>query len=71
MIIFFLIYINDLTNNLKDNVKLFAGDISLFSEIWDTLKTANVLNHDLRTICKWAKQWKWFLTRIQLNKLRK
>ena len=71
MIIFFLIYINDPTNNLKSNVKLFAGDISLFSEICDPLKTANVLNHDLRTICKWTKQWKWFLTRIQLNKLRK
>ena len=48
--LFFLIYINDLTNNLKNNVKLFADDTYLFSEICDPLKTAYVLNHDLRTL---------------------
>ena len=33
--LFFLIYNDDLTNNLKRNVKLFADDNSLFSEICD------------------------------------
>ena len=48
--LFFLIYINDLTDNLNSNVKLFADDTSLFSEICDPLETANVLNNDLRKI---------------------
>ena len=56
--LFFLIYINDLTDNLSINVKLFADDTSLFSEICDPLETANVLNNDLRKIREWAEQWK-------------
>ena len=56
--LFFFIYINDLTNNLKSNVKLFADDTSLFSEICDPLETANVLNNDLKKIRKWGEQWK-------------
>ena len=46
--LFFLIDINDLTNNLNSNIKLFADDTSLFSEIWDPLETANVLSNDLK-----------------------
>ena len=56
--LFFPISINDLTNNLKNNVKLFANDTSLFSEICDPLETANVLNNDLRKLREWAEQWK-------------
>ena len=47
-----IIFPYDLTNNLKSNVKVFADQISLFSEIWDHLETANVLNNDLRKLCK-------------------
>ena len=42
------IYINDLANSLKSNMKLFADPTSLFSEICDPLEAANVLNNDLR-----------------------
>ena len=56
--LFFLIYINGVTNNLNSNVKLFTDDTSLFSEICDHLETANVLNNDLRKIWEWAEQWK-------------
>ena len=48
--LFFLIYINDLTDNLNSNVKLFADDTSSFSEICGSLETANVLNNNLRKI---------------------
>ena len=51
-IFFPYIYINDRTDNLNSNVKLFADDTSLFSEICDSLETANVLNNDLRKILK-------------------
>ena len=40
----FLIYINDLPNELKSNVKLFADDTSLFTIIKDKNESANVLN---------------------------
>ena len=56
-IIFSCSHINDLINNLKSNVKLFADDTSLFSEICNLLETANVLKMT-RKICEWAKQWK-------------
>ena len=48
--LFLLIYINDLTDNLSSNVKLFADDTSLFSKICDPLETANILKNDLRKI---------------------
>ena len=54
----FLIYINDLTEGLTTNVKLFADDTSLFSVVHDTQTSANDLNKDLKIINNWAFQWK-------------
>ena len=54
----FLIYINDLTEGLKTNVKLFADHTSLFSVVHDTQASANDLNKDLEIINNWAFQWK-------------
>ena len=44
----FLIYINDLSNGLSYNAKLFAGDTSLFSVIHDTNTSTIELNEDLK-----------------------
>ena len=41
----FLIYINDLPDNLSTNVKLFADDSSLFSVVHD-IATSSDLNYD-------------------------
>ena len=54
----FLIYINDLPDELKSNAKLFAGDTSLFSIVKDENESANALNYDLCQISKWAFNWK-------------
>ena len=54
----FLIYINDLSDNLSSNVKLFADDTSLFSVIHDINVSAGELNEDLKKISEWAFQWK-------------
>ena len=54
----FLIYINDLSEGLPSNAKLFAGDSSLFSVIHDSSTSALELNNDLAKINKWAIQWK-------------
>ena len=56
--LFFLIYINDLSDNLKTNPKLFADDTSLFSIVHDLNVPANDLNHDLKKINDWAYEWK-------------
>ena len=57
-LLLFLIYINDLTEDLTTNVKLFADDTSLFSVVHDTQTSANDLNKDLEIINNWDFQWK-------------
>ena len=57
----FLVYINDLADDLSSNTKLFAGDRSLFSVIHDIDTSANGLNNDLYQINKWVFQWKMSL----------
>ena len=54
----FLIYINDLPNELKSNVKLFSDDISVFTIVMDKNESANIINNDLLQISKWAYNWK-------------
>ena len=50
----FLIYINDLSEGLSTNAKLFVDDTSLFSVIQDSQTSANVLNKDSAMIHNWA-----------------
>ena len=52
----FLVYINDLENNIKSNAKFFADDTRLYSVVNDPGRTATDLNHDLDIINKWAYQ---------------
>ena len=56
--LFFLIYINDLSENLKSTVKLFADDTSLFHVDKDPNTSTEILNHDLTRISEWAYGWK-------------
>ena len=48
----FLVYVNDITQNLLSIARLFAN--STTSDI-DDLQC--IINHDLREISKWSKQW--------------
>ena len=54
----FLTYINDLSNELKSNVKLFADDTSRFTVIKDKNESASILNNDVQSISTWAYNWK-------------
>ena len=54
----FLIYINDLSNNLSSTAKLFADDTSLFSVVNDVNLSQFHLNSDFKKISEWAYQWK-------------
>ena len=57
----FLLYINDLRNELKSNVKHFTDDTSLFTMVKDKQESVDVLNHDLSLISKWAFNWKMLI----------
>ena len=70
-LLFFLIFINDLSENLVSNPKLFADDTSLFSLVQDiTLKKKN-LNDDLKKINNLAFQWKMSFNPHPSKRLRK
>ena len=58
VIFFFLIVINDLSDNLVLNPKLFADDTSLFLVVQDITLSAGNVNDDLKKINNWAFQWK-------------
>ena len=45
--LFFLIYINDLSENLKSTVKRFEDDTSRILVVKDPNTSAEILNHDL------------------------
>ena len=54
----FLICINDSSNNLSSNPKLFADDTSLFWVVHDINQSWINLNDDLEKISNWDSQWK-------------
>ena len=54
----FLIYINDLPNDIQSTCKIFADDTSLFSKVLDKDRSQDELNNDLQRINQWAFQWK-------------
>ena len=56
--LFFLIYINNLSDGLTSNPKLFADNTSLFSVIHNINSRASDLNSDLMKISNWVFQWK-------------
>ena len=54
----FLVYINDLEENIKSQIRFFADDTMLFSIVKNPVTSAIELNEDLETIRRWAHQWK-------------
>ena len=58
----FLIYVNDISESLLCLTRLFADDSSLFYSASSLVDTEGTINHDLRLLVVWAKQW---LVKIQ------
>ena len=54
--IFFLIYINDLPNNLKSTVRLFADDTIIYMTK-PNRTDATALQQDLDKLAKWKETW--------------
>lgn len=53
----FLLYINDIVNDINSNIRLFADDTGLFIVVDDPITSANTLNADLLKIENWANKW--------------
>ena len=53
----FLIYINDIADNVSSTCFLFADDSLLLDEVISQIDTANKLNNDLDSISMWADRW--------------
>ena len=54
----FIIYMNDIINNIESDILIFADDTSLFASGSDPVLTAEQLNRDLQKISNWSKKWK-------------
>ena len=52
-----LIYVNDLSDNLASNPKLFADGTLLFSVVKNVNASNIDLNNDLKEVGEWAFQW--------------
>ena len=50
----FLVYINDLPDNIQSSCKMFADDTFLFSHVFDKYKSQIELNNDLQVTSNWA-----------------
>ena len=53
----FLVYINDITENVRSPIKLFADDTSLYITFDDIEEATYQLNQDIETVKLWADQW--------------
>ena len=54
--IFFLIFINDLTQSLSSKVRLFAEDAILYFEV-ASADDCQVLQNDLNKLTDWEEKW--------------
>ena len=52
----FLVYINDLTENIKSQMRLFADDSSVFTPVKNVEVTHEQLVKDLETVSNWGYQ---------------
>jgi hypothetical protein len=53
----YLIFINDIVNEINAEMKLFADDTSLYLIVDNPSDTAFLLNQDLNQIQRWSEKW--------------
>ena len=59
----FLLYINDLPDDVICDIAIYADDTTLYSkcdqasDLWQQLELASELESDLRDIVDWGKKW--------------
>ena len=55
-LVLFLIFINDLPDNIRSSVRLFADDCVLYRNI-KTLTDCQILQDDLNSLGQWETDW--------------
>ena len=53
-----ILYVNDILENLESEALLFADDTCLFVRANDPTETSKILTRDLQKISEWAQKWK-------------
>ena len=53
----FLLYINDIVENINSSIRLFADDTSLYIIVDNPVEAANQLNSNLSKFHQWATKW--------------
>jgi len=53
----FLLFINDISDNIDSQIRLFADDTILYREIW-TQNDHKVVQNDIDKLYEWSKLWK-------------
>ena len=53
----FLVFINDIVNDIGSNIRLFADDTSVYIIVDNPLRSAELLSADLEKISLWANTW--------------
>ena len=59
----FLLYINDLPDNVMCDIAIYADDTTLYSkcdqasDLWQQLELASELESDLQDTVDWCKKW--------------
>ena len=53
----FLVYVNAITQNILSTARLFPDDTALAYTTSNIDDLQSIINHDLREISKWSKQW--------------
>jgi ABC-type antimicrobial peptide transport system ATPase subunit len=61
----FIIFINDIVNEINAEIKLFADDTSLYLIVDNPNDTAFLLNQDLNQLQRWSEKW---LVKFNRNK---
>ena len=54
----FIIYMNDIVDDIESDILIFADDTSLMASGSDPSETSEKLNRDLEKIASWASKWK-------------
>ena len=54
--ILFVIYINDLPDNIISNCYMFADDTKVLKDVY-TIKDIEILQQDMRELEKWSNNW--------------